>query len=859
MTRKEVSWRVRAAARTATARIAVRLHPPGWRRSDIRGVLSSELVDARVSEAIASGQWDVVHDRIAERICARPSRFALDPSSRTALGDAIRGRWPSAAAAAAERADAILSGRYDLLAYRSLIFTRSDGTVDWHFDPVHQAHAPLRFWADVPYLDPASGDHKIIWELNRHQHWLKLGRALWLTGDARYGQRMIDELEGWLTANPPLVGINWASMLELGFRSMSWIWGLHFLLGANVDRGAGRRADRDGPRRAWLVDMLVALDRQLTHVEQNLSIYFSPNTHLTGEALALYVAGVALPELAGSRRWREIGRGILLQEIDKQIGRDGGHAERSMHYHRYTLDFYMMALLTARRDQDPDAERRFADATTRLAEFARTLADADGRLPLIGDDDGGMLWPLASRECPDIRDSLAVAAVLLDRPDLAPWGLQEEACWIVGPAATLRDWPKPSAAAAPSRVFPDTGYLVLRDDAGSHAVFDVGPHGYMNGGHAHADALSLTLSIGGRSLLVDRGTATYTMNPALRDRFRGSASHNTLTVDDQPQARPAGPFHWQTRANATLHNWRGRPRLDWAEASHDGYAPLRHRRSVLRTTNSGWLIVDEVLGSDAHAAAAHWHVDPQWTLRAEGAGRVRATHADGSSAWIVCDADDLSLAYGDETTGLGWFAPAYGAVVPAWTARMTRAGHAPFGMITWIGAAQNDSGVGPSIERVNAACAAGDVAVAAYVRNAGHTSIFVVCPSSAAAPHGCACDLGDYQTDARVFHGVEEGGALTQIDLIDGTQVVARRRGGISVCSSTAMADLQVTWKDGVLDLEASEPPAQLRIESDPLNRPVAIRLNRRERPLPADAAGSLLVYGSDWSVPVRDLLNSPA
>ena len=45
----------------------------------------------------------------------------------------------------------------------------------------------------------------------------------------------------------------------------------------------------------------LALDRQLTHIEQNLSHYFSPNTHLSGEALALYVAGCALPELDGQR------------------------------------------------------------------------------------------------------------------------------------------------------------------------------------------------------------------------------------------------------------------------------------------------------------------------------------------------------------------------------------------------------------------------------------------------------------------------------------------------------------------------------------------------------------------------------
>ena len=96
-------------------------------------------------------------------------------------------------------------------------------------------------WADVPYLDPAIGDHKIIWELNRHQHWLRLGRASWLTGRPQYAAAMIEQLESWLAANPPLVGVNWASMLEIGLRSISWTWALQFLL-ADVARGPGGSA-----------------------------------------------------------------------------------------------------------------------------------------------------------------------------------------------------------------------------------------------------------------------------------------------------------------------------------------------------------------------------------------------------------------------------------------------------------------------------------------------------------------------------------------------------------------------------------------------------------------------------------------
>ena len=58
--------------------------------------------------------------------------------------------------------------------------------IDWHLDPVHRRRAPQAYWSRVPYLEPSCGDHKVVWELNRHQSWLSLGRAYWLTDDERY-------------------------------------------------------------------------------------------------------------------------------------------------------------------------------------------------------------------------------------------------------------------------------------------------------------------------------------------------------------------------------------------------------------------------------------------------------------------------------------------------------------------------------------------------------------------------------------------------------------------------------------------------------------------------------------------------
>src|SRR6185295_17994738 len=148
----------------------------------------------------------------------------------------------------------------------------------------------------------------------------------------------------------------------------------------------------------------------------------------------------------------------------------------------------------------------------------------------------------------------------------------EEAVWMQSAIARLKPSRYDEIAApqpAMSSSLPDAGYYVSRSTAGDHLVIDGGAHGYQNGGHAHADALSLTLSVRGVPLLIDPGTGCYTTDPALRDRLRSSTLHNTLTLDDLPQSVPSGPFHWARVANSHLHAWRTNDRFDFFDGGHD--------------------------------------------------------------------------------------------------------------------------------------------------------------------------------------------------------------------------------------------------------------------------------------------------
>lgn len=507
-----------------------------------------------------------------------------------------------------DKASKIVDGRFDLLGYQNLDL---GSEIDWHLEPVSGKRSPLKHWKQFDELDTTeTGDKKLVWELNRHQHFFTLGVAFWLTKDERYAAAFAKHLKSWMEQNPPGTGINWFSSMELAFRAISWIWAFHFF------------RDSDHLTPDLFHKALKFLYLHGRHIEKYLSTYYSPNTHLTGEALGLYYLGTQLPFFERSGQWRKLGEDILLAELDRQIHPDGVYFEQSTWYQKYTVDFYTQFLILKTLyggEIEKEAGEKLESRLQAALDFLMYITRPDGTTPIIGDDDGGKTVPFGRRKSDDFRAALVTGATLFERGDYKYIGGDPvpEVLWLLG-LEGVRAY-KALRAHVPSgtsKKFPLGGYFAMRDgwsETDNYLLVDCGEVGAISGGHGHADTLAIELAIQGKTLLVDSGTYTYHESRELRNYFRSTTAHNTLVVDKISSSEPGDKFSWKTKAEATINSLVCQERFDFFEGSHNGYerianAPATHRRSILFLKNDYWIMRDLVEAKLDHDYALNFHL-----------------------------------------------------------------------------------------------------------------------------------------------------------------------------------------------------------------------------------------------------------
>lgn len=378
----------------------------------------------------------------------------------------------------------------------------------------------------------------------------------------------VDLIQRWVRENPPARGNGWEPY-PTSLRIVNCVkWKL-----------AGNQLP---------LEAVQSLAVQARLLRKRLEYHLLGN-HLWANAKALVFAGIffAGREAEG---WLKKGLILLDQEISEQILADGGHFESSPMYHGIILEdlLDLVNLLQSCGLQPPG---NWLDAIGRMRRWQQTMQHPDGGIVLFNDAAFGIAPPPVEIE--------AYAARL---------GLGPAPAWEDGSLVHL--W--------------KCGYMRLQRGE-AVAFLDVGLIGpdYIPG-HAHADTLNFELSLFGQRVIVDSGTSTYEKDDE-RQRQRGTAAHNTVTVNGENSSEVWGGFRVARRARPFgLEVGESTDEVLLVACAHDGYRRLSgqpvHRREW-RLSARELLVRDTVEGTFREAIARyHFHPAVQVQLTREGEG-----------------------------------------------------------------------------------------------------------------------------------------------------------------------------------------------------------------------------------------------
>jgi uncharacterized heparinase superfamily protein len=356
-------------------------------------------------------------------------------------------------------------------------------------------------------------------------------------------------------------------------------------------------------RDSLLGDLARMMSEHAAFVERHLSRYSSANNHLIVELSGLIVAARALGPATRFARDLDKTMELLRAEVARQVFDDGVTVEMATHYHQFVLEALVLVALV-----ESSHGARHAWLDDRIAAMTEYLS-AVGTDLQQGDNDDGRILPVL---------------------------------------------PLPATTVTTSKRFATSGQVVLRGPRLALS-FDAGPFGFgALAAHAHCDALAIALSLGGQRVLVDRGTYLYNGDREARALYRSTAAHNTVQVEHREQAESTGPFMWGRRPTTRIERCELGDR-DVVVASHDGFAPAVHRRTIVREGNAV-LVRDVVDGARADSCITWLHFAPELTIRRTD-DRFDIVRADVRIGWMWTDGQDIRVVdtphsdvYGAETT-----------------------------------------------------------------------------------------------------------------------------------------------------------------------------------------------------------------
>ena len=515
------------------------------------------------------------------------------------------------------RAEQIAEHDFDLLGSGP---TPLGPRIDWSCDFKTGRRWPRDHISRVPVSYPDGSDIKVPWELSRFQHLPLLAAAYRLTSEQRWLDEIGAELEDWIDTNPVEYGVNWACTMDVAIRAANWVAGLALVADAAVAE-------------PWFEKVLESLLLHGRFIRTHLEWGPVRGNHYLSDVVGLLCLSAVFSDGSEGREWAQWAAAELVSELPHQVRPDACDHEASIPYHRLVTELFVCGFQAAEALAPGAVSHEDREVVDRMLGFVRDYTRADGLAPQVGDADDGRFLPLGDYGL-DPRSHLHL----------------------------FRQWRSRYTPATTHAAYPDGGYWVIR--SGDVYVLvrcgDVGLGG--QGSHAHNDALSFEFALGRQPLVVDAGSFVYTADPAERNRFRSTAMHSTLQLDDAEQnpLSATALFAMDDRRRAEALSWEPAAGSAAFTGRHHGYEsldpPATHTRRFQVQDGAATLLITDTVSS----AAEH---EAQWTFVlapcqvSVDAGRVSARFESGAKLEIRSDGLEFDV---DE----GSLSPSYGRREP---------------------------------------------------------------------------------------------------------------------------------------------------------------------------------------------------
>jgi hypothetical protein len=364
-------------------------------------------------------------------------------------------------------------------------------------------------------------DVKLVWELSRLRHCLALAQAAVVLDDERALEQLALDLAAWREGNPLGWTVNWTVGMEVALRAVNLI-----CIDGVLAAGGQELPERDAH--------VASLYQHGWFLRRNLEISDINGNHFLANAVGLLWLGAFFEGIGEAGEWFRQGLQMTRQAARQQVLEDGLDHEGSLHYHLLVTEMFLVAMVAA-----GELLWEIEEPVRRLLDAAVAFTDERGRIPDLGDDDGGRV--AAFGDSHDASRVLGLGAALLHHPGAADRSRREtceDAIWLVGGSrlTQVRTLRAPRASALPIH-FLSAGLIVMSTGEGNRVILDAGPIGFRGrGGHGHLDALSFVTWLGDELALRDSGTGTYTGDWRLRNELRDVSAHNVVVIDGLPYA-----------------------------------------------------------------------------------------------------------------------------------------------------------------------------------------------------------------------------------------------------------------------------------------------------------------------------------